>query len=220
MFGLNLQQFIEDNVTFTNAGGCRPNQDIYYNIEDDKFWIHLYCGNESLSPDDQKENILICEIHNTEEFHMICKSCEGYDGEWEYDCPQWQECQAESLYEYIRDDCYNPQNIIYEQIVDRIDNCHYEELAEIDLLLEYEYGQYHEFVNKSFNSRLAIDLKDQIIDNALEYGFDDGIDDSWLNEDCMNLVIKYEHIDDKKLRSVLNLLGKYKIPEALELLKE
>lgn len=223
MFGLNLQQFIEDNVTFTNADGCRPNQDIYYNIEDDKFWIHLYCGNEPLSPGTEKENILLWKIRNTDEFYILCENCDGIENKQEDNCPLWQECQAQSLYEDIQDHKYDDLwggNGVYHQIMEHLDNCHVPELAEIRQLLEYHYGEYHKWMQEQFNQDFKINVYDYIVDNIIDDGFGDGVDDGWLDGDCQNLIMKYEHIDDEKLQKVLKLLSDCKIPEALELLKE
>lgn len=225
MFGLNLQEYIEENITFTNDGS-RPNQDIYYNIEDNKFWTHVYCGNESLSQETEKENILIYKIRNTDEFEILCENCDGVENKRECDCELWQECQAQFLYEDIKEHQYDDLwggNGIYRQIEEHLDNCHIYEIAEIDILLEEEYGQYHEFINKSFNSTLAIDLTDEIIDNILDYGFGDGVDDGWLDGHCEMLRMKYglydKEIKDKRLKRTLELLGENKIIEALEVLK-
>ena len=228
MFGLNLQQFIEDNVTFTNEGGCRPNQDIYYNIEDDKFWIHLYCGNESLSPDSQKENILLWKIRNTDEFHMICEYCDGCDGKWEDDCPQWQECQAELLYADIQDHKYDDLwggNGIYHQIEEHI-TADIAELVEVDLAISYEYDNIATYLDKAYNSTLEMDLYDQIIDNTIDYGFNMPLDNTHLDGHIEYIAQRYadyrdpnEEIDEKLIK-VCELLREYKIKEALKLLKE
>lgn len=228
MFGLDLQQFIEDNVTFTNEGGWRPNQDIYYNIEDDKFWIHRYCGNELLSPGTEKDNILLWKIHNTDEFYILCENCDGIENKREDNCPLWQECQAQSLYEDIQDHKYDDLwggNGIYYQIKEHI-TADIEELAEVDLAISYEYDNIATYLNKTNNSTLEMELYDQIIDNTICYGFNMPLDNTHLDGhieyiaqryvDCRDL---HEEIDEKLIK-VCELLREYKIKEALKLLKE
>lgn len=228
MFGLDLQQFIENNITFTNEGGCRPNQDIYYSIEDNKFWIHVYCGNETLSPKEQRENILLWHIRNTDEMDRLCFSCDGCDGKYEDDCPQWQECQAESLYEDIRDHMYDDLfggNGIYKQIEDHVD-ADVNELAEVDLLITYQYGNFADYLDKAYNSTLETDLMDEIIDNIIDNGFNMPIDNSYLNSHIEHINLTYDDyrdpINDKTdetLIKVCELLREYKIKEALKILK-
>lgn len=221
MFGLDLTKYIEENITF-NHNGRRPNQDIYYSIKDDKFWTHVYFGNETLDLNWNKRNILICHISNTDEFDMVCDGCDGCDDKREYDCPCWQECQAESLHDYIQEHEYDDlwgSNGLYYQIKDHIDNCHISELAEVKQLLEYHYGDYHKWIQEQYNSIYEVNVYDDIIDNIVYNGFGDGIDDGWLDGYCQALIMKYEYIDDKKLKAVLKLLEDCKILEALKLLK-
>ena len=223
MFGLNLQQYIEDNINFKNQGS-RPNQDIYYNIEDDRFWIHSYFGNEPLSPNTERENICIHMIKNYDDFEFSCSMCYGggSNGKHGYKCAEWQECQAQQTYEFIQEHKYDDLwggNGIYHQIMEHLDNCHISELAEIRQLLEYHYGEYHKWMQEQFNSNFESNVYDYIIDNIIDDGFGDGVDDGWLDGDCQNLVMSYEHINDEKLQKVLELLGYCKIIEALELLK-
>lgn len=227
MFGLDLESYIEENITFTNDGS-RPNQDIYYNIEKNKFWTHIYCGNESLSPDTIKENILICSIKNTDEFDSLCFYCEGHDEKREYECPMWQGCQAQSLYDWIRDHMYDDLyggNGIYNQIKDHI-TADVEELAELDLAISYEYDNIATYLDKAHNSTLEIDLYDDIIDNIIDYGFNMPIDNSYLDSHIEYICQRYvDYRDpwdqvDEKLIKVCELLREYKIKKALKLLKE
>ena len=225
MFGLDLRSFIEENITFTH-NGSRPNQDIYYNIEDNKFWTHVYCGNESLSPDTVKENIFIWGIKNTDELDSLCFYCEGNDDKREYDCPLWQECQAQSLYDYIREHEYDDLwggNGVYHQIEQFLEDCHYWELAEIDLLLEEMYGDYHIYLNKAYDNLIATDLCDQLVDDVVEYGFFEKPNDGWLDGHCEMLRTRYgwydKEIKDEKLKKTLELLGEDRIIEALDTLK-
>ena len=225
MFGLDLQRFIEENITFTNDGS-RPNQDIYYNVKKNKFWTHDYCGNESLSPETERENILIYKIRNTDEFEMLCENCDGVDDKRECDCPLWQECQAQSLYDNIREHEYDDLwggNGVYRQIEQFLEDCHYWELAEIDLLLEEIYGDYHIYLSKAYDNLIATDLCDQLVDDIVEYGFFEKPNDGWLDSHCEMLRAGYgwydEEIKDEKLLRTLYLLGENKILEALEVLK-
>lgn len=225
MFGLDLQDYIEKNITFTNDGS-RPNQDIYYNIKDNEFWTHVYCGNESLSPGTEKENILIYKIRNTDEFEILCENCDGVENKRECDCELWQECQAQSLYEDIKEHQYDDLwggNGIYRQIEDLLEDCHYWEMAEIDLLLEERYGEYHEYLNKVYNNSIATDLCDQLVDDIVDYGFFEKPNDGWLDGHCETLRLKYgwydKPIKDERLKETLELLGENQIVEALKVLK-
>lgn len=226
MFGLDLRNFIEENITFTNDGS-RPNQDIYYNVKKNKFWTHVYCGNESLSPNSQRENILIYSIRNTDEFDTACCCCSGYlEGKHGVNCSLWQECQAESLYDDIREHEYDDLwggNGVYGQVEQFLEDCHYYELAEIDLLLEEIYGDYHTYLNKAYDNLMATDLCDQLVDDVIEYGFFEKPNDGWLDGHCEMLRTRYgwydKEIKDERLKKTLELLGENRITEALDALK-
>lgn len=228
MFGMDLEEFIKNNICFKNQGG-RPNQDIYYNIKENKFWVHKYFGNESLSQNSYKDNICIHKIKNTDDFEFSCTMC--YDGDsndkYGHECADWEECQAHMTYEFIHehkfDDLYGGNGFYYE-IEDKLKNCHYQELAEIDLLLEEKYGDHYEYINKMSNSTLSADICDTLIDEIIENGFWEEPNDNWLDGDCEALRVRYlpdvtdEEIDDE-LKQVLKLLDENKIVEALEVLE-
>ena len=190
MFGHDLTEFLEQNVNFTHN---KINQDIYYNIEDDKLWVHSYFGNESLHPDEARVNILIYRIHNTDDFAFACSFCDecpssDYDSGEE--CDNWQECQAEMAYEYIHEHKFDDFGIA-DQIDDKcLCNVHYSELAELDLLLEETYGDYHRFLDKKFNNDLMLKYKDAVIDSILDFGIGE-MDDGLLDDGCMHLYDKY-----------------------------
>ena len=85
------------------------------------------------------------------------------------------------------------------------------------------YGEYHKYLDKVYNSSLATDLCDQLVDDIVEYGFFEKPNDGWLDSHCEMLRAGYgwydEEIKDEKLLRTLYLLGENKILEALEVLK-
>jgi hypothetical protein len=219
MFGKDLEKFIKENINFSSPGF---NEDIYFNIKDEKFWIHSYFGNESLSPDSDQENILIFCINNNFEWDTWngCECCENNNTN---ECP-YKECMTESLYAYISDNDYIEDNI-RDQILDKV-SPDIDDFVELDLKLTELFGPHHEYINKCFNSSLSIDIQDEIIDGIIDNGFcHKENDNAYLDGNIDHLLMRYvDYADpedeiDEDLLKMAELLRKYKIKEALNIFK-
>lgn len=218
MFGKDFEKFVSEDVTFEQVG---HNRDIYFNIEKEEFWIHSYFGNESLSPDTVEENILVFSIPNTLEWDVWngCESCE-YCGTDECD---YHDCMSESLADYVKESDY-VEEYIRPQILERI-SPDVAEFEELDKELTHEFGEYHVYLNKCFNSSLADDIIDSIVDDIVEYGFsDEDNDNAYLSGNMDHLVATYvdgpsdagEKVDERLFKMV-ELLDNYDVKGALEL---
>ncbi len=218
MFGKDFEKFVSEVVTFEQVG---HNRDIYFNIEKEEFWVHSYFGNESLSQDTIEENILVFSIPNNFDWEVWngCESCENCGTD---DCP-YDECMAESLNEYVHESDYIEDHI-RSQILERI-NPDVDEFEELDKELTHEFGEYHEYVNKCFNSSLSEDILDSIVDEIVEHGFSDEDNDNvYLSDDMDHLVAAYvdgprdagEKVDEKLFKMV-ELFDNYNVKGALEL---
>lgn len=214
MFGKDFEKFVSENVTFEQFG---HNRDIYFNIEKEEFWIHSYFGNESLSPDTDEDNILIFSIPNNFDW-AVWNGCESCD-----ECGAYNECMAESINEYVHESYYIEDHI-RPQILERI-NPDVAEFEELDKELTHEFGEYHEYVNKCFNSSLGDDITDSIVDEIVEYGFSDEDNDNvYLSGDMDHLVAAYvygpgdagEKVDERLFKMV-ELFDNYDVKGALEL---
>ena len=218
MFGKDFEKFVSEVVTFEQVG---HNRDIYFNIEKEDFWIHSYFGNESLSPDTVEENILVFRIPNNFDWEVWngSESCENCGTDY---CP-YDECMAESLNEYVHESDYIEDHI-RPQILERI-SPDVAEFEELDKELTHEFGEYHEYVNKCFNSSLGDDITDSIVDEIVEYGFsDEDNDNAYFSGDMDYLVAVYvdgpsdagEKVDERLLK-MKDLLERYDVKGALEL---
>ena len=99
------------------------------------------------------------------------------------------------------------------------------EFEELDKELTHEFGEYHEYVNKCFNSSLGDDITDSIVDEIVEYGFsDEDNDNAYFSGDMDYLVAVYvdgpsdagEKVDERLLK-MKDLLERYDVKGALEL---
>jgi len=227
MFGENLEKFIENNIEFAHQGN-RPNQKIYFNIEESKFIKINYCGNQTFSQDEDNNYIFIIDIKNYEDFTNNCSYCNGDEnGNDCLKCKNWDECQAESLYDFIREHIDDDFGIRH-QIESLLDNVHFNEIIELDLELEKEFGEYHKYLNKAFNNNYGVEQYiDPVIDGIIDYGFSvdmihrlDAFNDKvYLYNECDYLATRYEHSENPKCRKIVALLQDCNILQALEVIK-
>lgn len=242
MFGLNLLEFLEENLQPV----AEYEQDIYYDVGNDKFFIHEYFGNETL---ESKDCILIYRVPSYLDLGEFCgcehcsllECCEEIvQNESEEDryiigetsVSQWKinKCTYHTIDDNLDYDYLEEYGII-DAIKDRMD-CEINELMELETLLEYYYGSYHEYVARKFGgeSELYLRLQDEIIDNVVANGFggEKRIGNNWLDGHIQHLLAKwvenpYDERTEKisnELSDVADLLNEFKISEALELLKE
>lgn len=172
---------------------------------------------------------MIIDIKNYEDFTNNCSYCDGDEnGNNCLKCKNWDECQASSLYDFIqehRDDDFG----IRHQIECLLNNVHFDEIIELDLELEKEFGQHHEYLNKAFSNTYGLEKYiDPVIDGIMDYGFsvdmyqelDAFNDKAYLYNECDYLATKYEHSENPRCKEIVALLKDCDIIQALQLIKQ
>ena len=212
MFNQDLETFMLENVNFEVD---KANQDIYYNMNDKRFWIHKYMVNESLSPESDKENVLIYKIRNNLDWETWngCESCESRGT----NTCRFEECQAKALYDTINESDYIFDNI-RGQILSKI-NPDVIPFVNISIELSEHYDKRHEYMQKVFNSSLYGDIEEDIIEGILSYGFSESENDNtYLSVWIENLKQQYLP-NHPNLKHLFQLLDDYKVKEAAAYLK-
>ena len=213
MFNQDLETFMLENVNFEVD---KANQDIYYNMNDKRFWIHKYMVNESLSPDSEKDNICIFRIRNGFDWESWngCESCESRGSPT---C-RYEECQATALYEAVNEPDYIFDHIRH-QILSKIKPDITPFINIIIRLSEY-YDKQYKYIQKVINTSLYEDIEEDIVEGILEYGFTESENDNiYLSEWIENLKQEYLPNHDN-LRHLFKLLDKLEVKEAAKYLKD
>ena len=213
MFGEDLQGYILDNVNFESD---KANQDIYFNIPDKRFWIHSYMDNESISPESEKNNILLFRIKDNMDWATWngCQSCES---EGRATCP-YEECMSQALYEAISESDY-VYNTLRPQILSKI-NPDIIPFIGITNKLSQHYDRTCEYLNKVFNAPLYGDIEDSITEKILSHGFrEDGNDNKYLSDYIYNLKEEYLNQHDN-LKHLFKLLDDFKVKDAAKYLND
>lgn len=78
-----LKEYIKNEICFGEA-----NHDIYYNVDEDRFWNETYVGNRYAI---ETDSIFIGSIKGNTDWSSMCDTCEKYM------CPGIDECRADSI---------------------------------------------------------------------------------------------------------------------------